>query len=164
MNDVVRTIKERRSVRHFSQDPISDNDLAIILESAIYAPNQANKQNWHFSVIRGPEIVAELTEAARIWMSNSEIPAFRERAARIEYDLFYGAPVNIVVSGDEQDRWSMPGCAAAVQNMLLAADSLGLGACWKNMLTGLLNSEHGQMYKDKLGIPKIGRASCRERV
>ncbi len=153
MNKVIENIKERRSIRIFKTDPVSEDDLNVIIEAGSYAPSQGNKQTWHFTIIKSPSMINEMIEAARIWTSNSETPAFRERAKVIEYDLFYGSPVNIIVSGKDEDPYSKTDCAAAVQNMLLAAQSLGLASCWKNMVTGLLKSEYGSAIKLKLGMP-----------
>lgn len=153
MNETIKTIKDRRSIRKFTQQPVNDVSLQLIVEAGINAPNAQNRQSWHFTVIRNQQVISELIESAREWLSDSDNEALRERAQSVGFDLFYNAPVNIVISADEQDRWSQPNCAAAVQNMLLAAESIGLGACWKNMITGLLNSEKGKEWKEKLGIP-----------
>lgn len=153
MNETLKTIKARRSIRKFAKEPVKAEDLQAVLEAGIYAPNQQNKQSWHFTVVQTSVVISELIVGAKKWLSKSDNPVFREKAKTVEYDLFYSAPINIIISGDDQDLWSRPNCAAAVQNILLAAESLGLGACWKNMITGLLNSEEGQALKERLGIP-----------
>jgi len=121
--EVFEAIKGRRSIRAFKRRDVSDEDVAKLIDSAIWAPSAGNIQPWEFVIIRKPDVKSKLAEAA--WQQS-----FIEEAA-----------VVIVVCANENrssqrygDRGKTLYCiqdtAAAIQNIHLAAYSLGLGTCW----------------------------------
>lgn len=70
-----------------------------------------------------------------------------------DYNAFYNAPTVILVCGDD-GPWTPADCAAATQNILLAAESLGLAACWINFGLFVFDSESRSKYNELLGIPE----------
>ena len=121
--EVFEAIKGRRSIRAFKRRDVSDEDVAKLIDAAIWAPSAGNIQPWEFVILRKPEGKRRLVEAA--WEQS-----FIEEAA-----------VVIVVCANENrsmqrygDRGKSLYCiqdtAAAIQNIHLAAYSLGLGTCW----------------------------------
>ena len=64
-NEVLTTIKKRRSVRAFQENPITAEELQTVLEAARYAPSAGNQQLWHFTVIQDPQLLAELNVSAK---------------------------------------------------------------------------------------------------
>lgn len=114
--EALEAIFTRRSVRKFTQDPVSEESVRTMLEAAMNAPSAGNGQPWHFVVVTERNLL--------------------ERAAEINPNAAMArhAPMGILVSGDEKlERF--PGywvqdCSAALQNLLLAAHALGLGAVW----------------------------------
>jgi nitroreductase len=117
MNEVLRTIKNRRTIRRFKSDPIPDEKLQAILDAGRWAPSFSNLQPWRFLVIKDQNLKKELDKAAR------------------ESVLHLGineAPVIILVCVDRRidPLHAIEAGAAATQNMTLAATSLGLGAGW----------------------------------
>ena len=109
-------ILDRRSIRRFTDEKIDNNQIKIILTAAMYAPSAVNMQPWHFVVIDDRsmmEKVMEIHPYARMLQTASHA---------------------VVVCGDEQlqhdDGYWVVDCGAATQNLLLAAQTLGLGACW----------------------------------
>jgi 5,6-dimethylbenzimidazole synthase len=130
--DIFTAIKERRSCRDFLSDPISPEIIEKILEVASCAPSPLNMQPWQFIVITKQEVKDKIfAEAERC----------RDWALR---DFIKSAPVIIAVTGDPTktgiDMFMKEGgsvsyqyaCAAAIQNMHLAAHALGLGSLWFN--------------------------------
>ena len=121
--DVFEAIKSRRSVRAYTSDRVSDKDVESLIDAARWAPSAGNIQPWEFVIVRDAKIKRRLSAAA------------------LDQTFIEEAPVVIVVCAD-QDRsgWGYGGrgvylyclqdTAAAIQNMLLAACALGLGACW----------------------------------
>lgn len=121
--DVVQAIKKRRSIRRFKSEPIPEDVLKELLDCARVAPSAGNRQPWVFYVVKDPEIRQKLKEA-----SGNQVQVGQ-------------APVVIVVCADPEisaERYDDRGrtlyfiqdTAAAVQNILLAAVSFGLGTCW----------------------------------
>jgi len=114
--DALEAIRTRRSIRQYQDKPVPQDLVQQVLAAAMSAPSACNAQPWQFVVIRDRTIL-------------KEIPRINSHAAMAEQ-----APLAILVCGDLSLEIS-PGfwvidCAAAVQNLLLAAHALGLGAVW----------------------------------
>ena len=111
----------RRSVRKYQDKPISKDVLAQIIKAGQYAPSAHNTQPWEFLVIENKEVLKHFRVMQRSAL-------FAENAAAViivcgRKDLSYSR---------EKENWSYIDidCSAATENLLLAAHSLGLGACW----------------------------------
>ena len=149
----LKAIKDRRSIRKFKSEPISEMDLHTILEAGIAAPSSKNRQPWHFTVIRG-EAKEELTRVMERGL-NLEVKAHEPflpdsmkfiNGAFTSVNVMREAPVVVLVSNergkgiDFTDNLSVDervaeicnvqSIAAAVENMLLAAQELGIGSLW----------------------------------
>ena len=149
----LKAIKERRSIRKFKSDSISEMDLHTILEAGIAAPSSKNRQPWYFTVVRG-ETKEELTRVMERGL-NLEVKAHEPflpesmkyiNSAFISVNVMRKAPVVVLVSNergkgtDFTDNLSVDervaeicnvqSIAAAVENMLLAAQELGIGSLW----------------------------------
>lgn len=124
--EVMEAIRARRSIRSYKPDPVKDEDLHTVLEAARLAPSWANTQCWKFIVVRDPDIKARL--ATTVTSGNPAVEAILE------------APVAIVAcaelgksgykSGEiatDKGEWYMFDVALAMENLVLAACSLGLG-------------------------------------
>jgi len=148
--DVLEAIKTRVSIRDYKPDPIPENLITEILEAGRRAPSGMNMQPWRFIVIRNPELrakIGELSVAAAVAVFKprttelekrfGDIP--EEKRAEVVRGMITGArfkfvgeaPVLIAVAADtsETEDYDLS-IAAAIENMLLAAHGLGLGACW----------------------------------
>ena len=115
-NEIMSSITGRRSIRSYTGEPVDDGLIMTLLEAARWAPSGLNNQPWRFVIIRDRAVrerISNLTTYRRI---------VRECDACVA--VFFHAP-----SGYDRDK-DMMGIGAAVQNMLLAAHSLGLGAVW----------------------------------
>ncbi|MCS7140357.1 MAG: nitroreductase family protein [Candidatus Nezhaarchaeota archaeon] len=121
--EVFEAIKSRRSIRSYVPSEVNVKQLETILEAARWAPSAGNLQPWEFIVVDDRDIMRALARASlnQMWM----IEASYIVAVCADLDrtgMIYG----------ERGRrlYSIQDCAAATQNMLLAAHSLGLGTCW----------------------------------
>jgi len=130
MNQVIGTIKSRRSVRNDRWDQIEDEELKKILEAAIYAPTGHNDQPWYFTVIQDRDLIDEISAGAKAVMRKMDIEWIAQMGAMEGLHIFHHAPTAIIVSGKKDAVTPMIDCAAAVQNMLLAAESMDIGSCW----------------------------------
>lgn len=116
-------IKSRRTIRKFTEQPIEFEKLGKILEAGSYAPSAGNIQNFRFILVTEKGLIKQLYDHC------------------LQQEVVFHAQVCIVICGedDKAERmyglrgrrlYSIQNCAAAAQNMLLAAHDLGLGACW----------------------------------
>ncbi len=121
--DVFEAIFDRRSVRRFITKPVEENKVAKILDAARWAPSIGNLQEWEFIVVRDPGRKLQLSEAAvgQYWIAQSSV---------IIIVLTKNDRITRAYGRKGQDFYVKYDAAAAIQNMLLAAHSLGLGACW----------------------------------
>lgn len=121
--DVFEAIKSRRSIRAFTVDKVSDEKVKRLIDAARWAPSAGNIQPWYFVVVRDP------------------VTKRRISAAALDQTFIGEAPIVMVVCADKDrsgrrygsrgvNLYCLQDTAAAIQNMLLAAYALGLGACW----------------------------------
>ncbi|CAM0496379.1 nitroreductase family protein [Thermoanaerobacter kivui] len=151
MNEVISAIKTRRSIRKFKPEQIKDEELNLILEAAIYAPSGHNEQPWHFTVIQNKELIDHFSRVTKEAMAKSDIDWISSMGRSEKLHLFYNAPTLVVVSGRKDAYSPLADCCAAIQNMLLAAHSIGLGSCWLGLTSFLFEMEEEVA---KLNLPE----------
>lgn len=154
MNEILKVIRNRRSTRNFLPDQIKESDLKNILDAGIYAPSATNKQPWHFTVVQNKDLIDRLNYSFKEFAKKSDNDYLRKFGNNENFHVFYNSPTVILVSGDETNRYSPIDCAAAVENMLIAGESLGVGSCWIGFIEYLLNSEEGKGFLKELQIPE----------
>lgn len=122
MNDTVDIILKRRSVRNYSSEMITQEELETIVKCGLYAPSAKNKQNWHFTVVTSKDQIEEMNRLALEGMERLGIE--KEEG----YHVFYHAPVVIVISS-KIEGYSEVNAGCVVENMAIAAKSLNIGSC-----------------------------------
>ena len=158
MLTAIETILRRRSVRRFTPQQISDEDLKTILDCALYAPTGHNLQYPRFLVIQDPERMAALNEVIRSELLSCEaapgtpLYAGAQRAGREGYHFCYRAPTLITAVAPRMHANSMADCACALENIQLAATTLGLGACWSNQAHWLTDAPRVREIFEDLGM------------
>lgn len=153
VNETIKIIKQRRSIRSYKNEQISEEELRAVLEAGLYAPN-AGDQAWHFTVVQNKELLNRLNLAAKEAAKQMGIPGLRELGDDEKFNCLYGAPTLIIVSGNEQAPMPLDAdCAAATQNLLLAAESIGLGTCWIFFVLLAFRSPRGSELRKELKIP-----------
>lgn len=153
MNEVIQNILNRRSVRVYSDEQIKQEDLDLILKAGLYSPSGCNMQSWHFTVVQNKKIMEALNDGSKKLLLDSENEMFRKMAQNENFDIFYNAPTIIVVSGEKSAVTSKIDCAAASENMILAAESLNIGTCWVGLVTFAFMSKNVSEYIKMLQIP-----------
>jgi nitroreductase/NAD-dependent dihydropyrimidine dehydrogenase PreA subunit len=189
-NVVERTVLERRSVRNFKDEPVSEHMIRRILEAGRFAPSAANNQNWKFTVVTEKGLLDEIEQAAvgfwsyihgqynddaqvvELWKSfgGDALPtgSWEPRAmirglnqlAAKELPVYLGAPCVIFIGGNIDLYGPDLQVGIAGQNMNLVANSLGLGMCWSGFGTA---PEYNPELKAKLGFDdgwKITTSLC----
>lgn len=149
MDNIMDSIKKRRSIRKYSSRPVSKEILSEILEAAGWAPSAHNVQPWRFIVLIDKALKQDLAEAmANAWMADmikDGMPMeVRENLRKTSVERFTRAPVLIIACLSMNDMikyadkprqkcehdLAVQSLGAAIQNMLLAAHSKNIGACW----------------------------------
>jgi nitroreductase len=130
--DVLEAIKGRRSIRKYTQEPVSEEQVTQILEAGRWAPSRGNSQPWRFIVLKDAQTRIDLAEV---------IPTGKFLA-----EAYTG--VAVVVNPKSSKHPEQEG-AAAIQNMLLAAYALGLGTCW----ISVYDTEWAEKAAQVLGVP-----------
>jgi nitroreductase len=135
--DLMNKILTRRSVRKYTEQDISEETIKELLKAAMQAPSAHNKQPWHFIVIRSKDTMNKIME-------------FHEYSKMLK-----GSPVVIAVCADVAHYDFIPywpqDCAAATENILLAAHSLGLGGTWMGVYPA---EDYPEEVAEILSIPE----------
>lgn len=158
--DVWQAMQERRSCRNFRNEPVDPNAVDRILEAGTWAPSPLNSQPWQFVVVTSEEVresIYQEAERCRAWAREE---SGWEWLDKYRVDFVRQAPVIVAVIGNPRktgvDGFQKEGnvayqhaCAAAIQNMLLAAHDLGLGSLWftlfdRSNLRGILGVDAEQ--------------------
>ncbi len=170
----MKLIQDRRSIRQYAKDPVSEEHLEMILEAARQAPSGENAQPWRFVIVKDEATRKELGAIAgggsgrrftaeyvtKQMQARFESLEDEEKKKAIFEKLTSGrvsafladAPVNIVVCG-RKDVWDLPyDTSAAIENMLLMVTALDLGACW--VIAPAIDIRDEERLKDLLGVPE----------
>ena len=141
MNEAIRNLLERRSIRSYDDRPVPDEVLDIILEASLHAPSGMNTQGVRLVAVRDAETIRYLS------MLNATVMGR-------EGDPFYGATCVVVVLADPEiyGGWVEDG-ALALGNMMNAAHALGLGSCWIHRARQVFDSPEGKALLEKWGLP-----------
>ncbi len=141
MNEVMKAILERRSVRKYTEEPVSREDLDQIVEAGLWAASGRNRQDVIILAVTDKELRDRLSRA------NCEIGGWTESA-----DPFFGAPAVLVVLADKQCPNHVYDGSLVIGNMMLAAHSLGLGSCWIHRARQVFEAEEFKQLLRDLGI------------
>lgn len=152
-NQVLQAIARRRSVREYQEKPVPRDALEAIVTAGLSAPC-AGDQLCHISAVRDGQVIGRMNEAAKAVGASSGMEHLRVLGASPAFHSLYGAPALLVVSAAERAVAPQMDSAAAAQNMLLAAVSLGLGACWVYYILMAFEGPDGEAFRAELSIPK----------
>jgi nitroreductase len=142
MNETLRVLKERRSIRKYKAEQIKPEELDAILEAGTFAPTGMGKQSPVMVVVQDEETIGTLSRA------NAEI------MGKPDADPFYGAPTAVVVLADgENPNWLKDG-SLVMGNLMNAAWSLNVGSCWINRATEYFDQPAGKEMLKKWNLPE----------
>lgn len=145
MNETLKTLQERRSVRRYTNQQVEESALNAILEAGTWAPSGMGTQASVLVAVQDPETIALMSRL------NAQI------RGQSGTDPFYGAPTVVVVLADgENPNWLKDG-SLVMGNLMNAAASLGVASCWINRATELFDLPEGQVLLDKWGLPRTMR-------
>ena len=140
MNNTINDIKKRRSIRNYKKERITKEELNIILNAGTFAPSALNQQSSLIVYLESEEIYQEICELTDKY--------FPDRKPH-----FYGTRDIVIVFGDSNCKCPIEDGSLVLQNMFLAATSIGIGSCWINYLRDLFKTEEGIKLQEKMNIP-----------
>jgi len=152
MNDVIKTIMERYSCRDFTGKPIPDEQLLVLAKAALAAPSAINLQPWHVIVVTDKALIDEYGDEclAILKAQNSD---FYQRILDRGGKVLYNAPCLIFIAKDSSDAATLD-AGIAVQNVALAAHSLGLGSVICGMASAPLKGPNGKSWAQRINMPE----------
>ena len=140
MNETMKTILERRSIRSFSNESISEDILKDLANAAMHAPSGMCRKTWKFTVVSNKEIIEKLTRVIEKVLD------------RPGYDMY--KPAALIIPSNECDsKYGREDNACALQNIFLAAQSYGVGSVWINQLTGICDEPEVRLILREIEIP-----------
>lgn len=153
--DIMEAIYTRRAVREFTAEPVDEKMLRKLIDAAIQAPSAVNQQPWSFCIVQDKALLARISREAKAHMLRTS-PAglvshhFQELLGDPNFDIFYHAPVLILISAVAESPWAVEDCSLAAENLMLAARAAGLGTCWIGFAQTWLGTPDG---KAALNLP-----------
>lgn len=149
MNEVLKSLETRRSIRSYLPEQIRDEELNQVLEAGTYAPTGMGRQSPVMVAVQKPELVKKLSQMNAAVMGSADDP-------------FYGAPTVIVVLANADVPTYREDGALVMGNLLNAAHAVGLGSCWINRAKEVFESEGGRQLLKEWGIEGnyVGIGNC----
>lgn len=153
--DLKEAIYTRRAVREFTAEPVDNKTIESLVDAAIQAPSAVNQQPWSFCIVRDQTALAKISQEAKAYMlRHSPVGLVAHHFERTlndpAFNVFYHAPVLIVICSTMDIPWAVENCTLAAQNLMLAARAAGLGTCWIGFAQGWLGTREG---KAALNLP-----------
>ncbi len=140
-NPVLENLKTRRSVRKYLPRQVEPEKLDLILEAGTWAPTGMGMQSPVIIAVQDPQTIQRLAQLNARIMGNSGNP-------------YYGAPTVLLVLADQERGTRVEDGSCVLENMMLAAHSLGLGSCWIHREREMFASDEGKELLSRWGITK----------
>lgn len=140
MNETLKLLRERRSIRRYLPEQIKKEELDAILEAGLYAASAKNLQSTRLVAVQEPETIRQMAKwNADIW-------------GKPDTDPFFGAPTVVVVLSDSRyPNWIQDG-ALVMGNLMNAAAAMGIGSCWINRAMETFDRPEGKALLKKWGL------------
>lgn len=120
--NVMEAIKKRRSIRKYTDEEVDKETLVELCRAGLASPSARNGRPWELIIVQKKDMLAQLSLVRKPWL------------------MLRGASAAIVIAGQE-GKYLQQDCAAAAENILLAAESFGLGACWLGLYPNMQEVE-----------------------
>jgi nitroreductase/thioredoxin-related protein len=142
-NEILKALRERRSVRQFKSEQITYEELQAVLDAGTFAPTAMGRQDPWIVAVQNPEIVAQLVRM------NAEVLG-------MDGNPYYGAPTIVLVFASRSDKSTTPvnDGSLVLGNMMNAAHAIGLGSCWIHREREMFDTEEGKALMRQFGLPE----------
>ena len=154
---ISETIRNRKSTRAYTDEPISQAIINKIVEAGQWAPNAGQ---FHISVITRKSLLEKINTITHEAMKKSEREFLRQRAALPGYQPIYNAPVLFIITAPDDAPYSAVNAALAAENMLIEATGCGLGSCLLASIGLAFNNTGNKELASEAGIPENYSFQC----
>ncbi|NEU14799.1 nitroreductase [Methylobacterium sp. BTF04] len=155
--ELMEAIRGRCAVREYTAASIDEQTIRSLIGDAVQAPSAIDEQPWAFTVVRDQALLDRVSSDARTHIAASAVTGspkgghFRSMLEDVNFQIFYHAPVLVLISAMTDGDWIVEDCSLAAENLMLAAYAEGLGSCWIGCSRSYLNTPDG---KAALRIPE----------
>jgi nitroreductase len=146
-------IKGRRSVRAYTDEPVSKEQIEAVLEAGTWAPSGMHREPWKFIVIEDKKLIKFISDETKLLVQQNMPPLAKQFATEADI-VCYKAPVLILVCTEKDPQWenvNLLDSVCAAQNMFLKAYEMGLGTCYMGFVNFLNNKPD---VLKKIGVPE----------
>jgi len=142
-NIVLKSLMERRSVRAFKKEQITDEELKAVLDAGTFAPTGMNYQDPWIVAVQNKQLMDQLVRMNKQFTEQQGNP-------------YYDAPTVVLVFASNPEKWrnGMADGSLVLGNMMNAAHAIGLGSCWINREREMFDTEEGRALMRQLGLPE----------
>ena len=153
-NETLSLIASRRSHRAYEPTPLTQPQLDALLQAAVESPSAVNRQPWHFTVVRNQKLLDEMNRAVWEQMMKRDSQRRSPRFADRDFHVFYHAPTVIFISGMPDNPYPPIDGGIAVENIALAAESMGLGSVILGMPRDAFAGDRADEFRKELQFPE----------
>lgn len=156
MNEVLKTIAERSSIRAYKSDKLTDTEIKALITAGLQAPTARNMQEVHISVIDGDNPILKEIDTERKLKMLAAAPD-EETKSKIKSNpnnFYYSAPTVFILSVDKDFKWNKLDAGIAVQNISLATQSMGLGSLIIGIIDDAMHGDKKDYFAKALKFPE----------
>ena len=139
MNDALKVLYERRSIRKYRDAQISCEELDAVIKAGVCAASGKNRQSAIIIAVQDKE-------------TRDELSRLNAAVLGVKTDPFYGAPTVLIVLADANSPYAVQDGSLVLGNLMNAAKAIGLGSCWINRAKEVFDSEEGKALLKKWGV------------
>ena len=156
MNEVLKTIAERSSIRAYTNEKLSDEEIRALITAGLQAPTARNMQEVHISVVRGDDPILKEIDKERKLMMLAAAPdeETKEKILNNPNNFYYNAPVVFILSVDKDFKWNRLDAGIAAENISLAAQTMGLGSLIIGIIDNAMRGEKKDYFAKALKFPE----------
>ena len=157
MNETIRSILDRRSIRAYKPDALTEEQLRVLEECALASPTGMNAQSWHFTFVTDTAIIDDVDRSVLDAFAANGDTATVERVNSRGGSVFYKAPLVVFISCENGSKWGEVDAGIAVENLAVAAHAMGLGSVIIGMCGAAFNGPEGERLEKMLHFPENHR-------
>ena len=152
-NDTLKAILDRRSIRAYTPETLTRDEIDTLVEVALASPSANDHQPWHFCFLLDRDRIRTISDAAMDTFRQSGSQGMVDWLESLGGNIFYRAPLVVVLSSPK-DKPSALDAGIAMENLVIAAQSMGLGSCYIGLARGAFGGARADEMARLAGIPE----------